>query len=73
MKNGFHEMGMPNTIGCIDGMHVQIPKPRLHGQSYINRKKFASVILQVPNTPRVHCKFWQSSDNEMKQYAIKRA
>lgn len=46
VKNGFHEMGMPNTIGCIDGMHVQIPKPRLHGQSYINRKKFASVILQ---------------------------
>lgn len=40
-------MGMRDTIGCIDGMHIPIPKPREHGQSYINRKKFASLVLQV--------------------------
>lgn len=47
VKNGFHVMGFPDTIGCIDGMHVRIPKPKNHGNSYINRKKFPSVILQV--------------------------
>lgn len=49
VKNGFRQMGMQNVIGCIDGMHVPIPKPKHHGNSYINRKKFASVILQVIN------------------------
>lgn len=47
IKNGFSLMGMRDTIGCIDGMHIPIPKPREHGQSYINRKKFASLVLQV--------------------------
>lgn len=47
VKNGFLQMGMPNTIGCLDGMHVRIPKPKEHGISYINRKGFPSIILQV--------------------------
>ncbi|KAG5869231.1 hypothetical protein JTB14_035667 [Gonioctena quinquepunctata] len=36
-------MGFSSTIGCIDGMHVPIPKPRIHGNSYINRKKFQGI------------------------------
>lgn len=45
--NGFNEMGFPNTIGCIDGMYVKIPKPKDYGISYICRKNFPSIILQV--------------------------
>ncbi|KAG5899299.1 hypothetical protein JTB14_029253 [Gonioctena quinquepunctata] len=47
VMNGFTQMGFPNTIGCIDGMHVRIPKPKDHGLSYINRKGFPSIILQA--------------------------
>ncbi|KAG5878293.1 hypothetical protein JTB14_033094 [Gonioctena quinquepunctata] len=44
--NGFTQMGFPNTIGCIDGMHVRI-QTKDHGLSYINRKGFPSIILQA--------------------------
>lgn len=45
--NGFHRMGFPNTIGAIDATHIKIPKPKDHGNSYINRKSYPSIILQV--------------------------
>lgn len=37
----------PNVIGCIDGMHIQIPAPCEDVSSYYNRKGFHSLILQV--------------------------
>ncbi|KAJ8966932.1 hypothetical protein NQ314_003208 [Rhamnusium bicolor] len=47
VKNGFSQMGFPNTNGAIDGSYVRIPKPKEHGLSYICRKNFPSVILQA--------------------------
>lgn len=47
VKNGFVEMGFPNTKECIDGINITIPKPKAHRLSYINRKGFASFTLQV--------------------------
>ncbi|KAH7979011.1 hypothetical protein HPB49_007772 [Dermacentor silvarum] len=38
--------GPRNTIGCIDGCHIEINKPTESSQSYFNRKKFPSVLLQ---------------------------
>lgn len=33
-------------IGCIDGSHVRITAPKVSPNSYINRKKFHSILLQ---------------------------
>lgn len=38
--------GPRNTIGCVDGSHVEINTPSESPQSYFNRKKFPSLILQ---------------------------
>ncbi|KAH9371793.1 hypothetical protein HPB48_000077 [Haemaphysalis longicornis] len=38
--------GPRNTIGCVDGSHVEINTPKESPQSYFNRKKFPSLILQ---------------------------
>ena len=37
----------PGVIGCVDGMHVQIPAPAVERNSYYNRKGAYSVLLQV--------------------------
>ncbi|KAH6945030.1 hypothetical protein HPB50_006917 [Hyalomma asiaticum] len=37
---------LPDVIGAIDGCHVRIAKPTESEQSYYNRKKFHSIILQ---------------------------
>ena len=43
----FHELkGLPGIIGLIDGCHIPIPKPKNDPESYMNRKKFSSIILQ---------------------------
>lgn len=42
---GIHSF--PNVIGCIDGMHIEIPAPSVDAVSYYNRKGFHSLILQV--------------------------
>nr|XP_023021011.1 protein ANTAGONIST OF LIKE HETEROCHROMATIN PROTEIN 1-like isoform X2 [Leptinotarsa decemlineata] len=58
VKNGFQRMGFPNTIGAIDGTHIKIPKPKNHGNSYVNRKSYPSIILQAvcDNTLKLtHC------------------
>lgn len=47
VKDGFRQMGFPNTIGAIDGCYVEMPKPKEDGISYICRKNFACVTLQV--------------------------
>ncbi|XP_046685727.1 putative nuclease HARBI1 [Homalodisca vitripennis] len=37
----------PNSIGAIDCTQIPIVKPFLHGDEYINRKRFASVNVQA--------------------------
>ncbi|KAH6944310.1 hypothetical protein HPB50_002683 [Hyalomma asiaticum] len=44
MKSG--GKGPRNTIGCVDGSHVEIKIPNESPHSYFNRKKFPSLILQ---------------------------
>lgn len=39
--------GVPNCIGCIDGCHIPIKGPRFKREDYINRKGYASIILQA--------------------------
>lgn len=41
------QMGFPNIIGVIDGSYIPIPQPKVHGLSYICRKNFPCIILQV--------------------------
>ncbi|XP_017477475.1 PREDICTED: putative nuclease HARBI1 [Rhagoletis zephyria] len=35
----------PGVIGCVDGSHIPIAKPTRYPNSYINRKKYHSVLL----------------------------
>ncbi|KAH8038889.1 hypothetical protein HPB51_003911 [Rhipicephalus microplus] len=50
IKTGFllrsEGKGPRNTIGCVDGCHIEIKKPEESPHSYFNRKKFPSVVLQ---------------------------
>uniref|UniRef100_A0A224YV12 Nuclease harbi1-like protein n=1 Tax=Rhipicephalus zambeziensis TaxID=60191 RepID=A0A224YV12_9ACAR len=38
--------GPRNTVGCIDGSHIEIARPEESTASYFNRKKWPSIILQ---------------------------
>ena len=38
--------GLPNIIGAIDGCHIRISRPSKHGNSYLNRKGYYSILLQ---------------------------
>ncbi|CAH1373259.1 unnamed protein product [Tenebrio molitor] len=46
IREHFQVHGFPGIIGCIDGSHIKINKPKEHPGSYINRKNFHSVLLQ---------------------------
>jgi hypothetical protein len=39
--------GFSGTIGAIDGTHIEIKAPNEHGDTYVNRKKVHSVVLQA--------------------------
>lgn len=39
--------GFPNTIGAIDGTHINIPAPTVNPEAYVNRKGCHSIHLQV--------------------------
>lgn len=39
--------GFPGVIGAVDRTHVKIAVPKEHSDSYINRKGFHSIQLQV--------------------------
>ncbi|CAC5394665.1 HARBI1 [Mytilus coruscus] len=47
-KRAFYDKaGFPNIIGCIDGPHVHIQAPTEDEPTYVNRKGFHSVNVQV--------------------------
>ena len=49
-SRGFEQFsGFPWVFGAIDGCHIQIKTPSQHLQSYLNRLKSHSIILQVNN------------------------
>jgi len=37
----------PGVIGAIDGTHIKITAPKYHNDSYVNRKGYHSILLQV--------------------------
>jgi len=37
----------PDTIGAIDGTHINIPAPKENAKAYVNRKGCHSIQLQV--------------------------
>ena len=39
--------GFPGVVGSVDGTHIAIPGPKDHRDSYINRKGYPSMQLQV--------------------------
>jgi len=39
--------GFPKVIGAIDGTHIKITAPKVNPESYVNRKGFHSIQLQV--------------------------
>lgn len=45
--------GFPGVIGAIDGTHIRINAPKEHGQSYVNRKNYHSIILQAVCLPNM--------------------
>jgi len=49
MKHGF-----PKVIGAIDGTHVKIAAPRKSPESYINRKGYYSIQLQVQKNKYIY-------------------
>lgn len=47
---GFAHIGaFPQTIGAIDGTHINIPAPKENPEAYINRKGHHSIQAQVIN------------------------
>ncbi|XP_077551269.1 uncharacterized protein LOC144166230 [Haemaphysalis longicornis] len=50
MKRAFLSLGrrgaLPDVIGAADGCHIRISTPSESEESYYNRKKFHSIILQ---------------------------
>ena len=38
--------GLCNVIGAIDGCHIRITRPPKHGDDYLNRKGYYSILLQ---------------------------
>ncbi|XP_018399900.1 PREDICTED: putative nuclease HARBI1 [Cyphomyrmex costatus] len=39
--------GFPDTIGAIDGTHINIPSPKENAEAYVNRKGHYSIQLQA--------------------------
>jgi len=40
------QCGIPGIVGAIDGTHIQIVKPCVHGETYFNRKGYYSLNIQ---------------------------
>ncbi|XP_031348432.1 putative nuclease HARBI1 [Photinus pyralis] len=47
-KEAFMEnYGFPGVIGCVDGTHVAILKPRVDAHNFLNRKGYYSLNVQI--------------------------
>lgn len=46
-KNFEKKSGLPQIIGCIDGSHIPILAPSEGSKDFINRKHYASIVLQA--------------------------
>lgn len=50
VKRAFLSLGrhgaLPDVIGAVDGCHIRISRPSESEESYCNRKKFHSIVLQ---------------------------
>lgn len=47
IKEFFICSAFPNVIGAIDGTHINIKAPHVNPESYVNRKGYHSIQLQV--------------------------
>lgn len=47
IARAFAEKGFPDTIGAIDGSHIKIKAPKEDEASYVNRKKYHSIVIQA--------------------------
>lgn len=48
IKQRFYDIGnFPNVIGCLDGSHIPILKPKEYEWQYLNRKLFHSINVQA--------------------------
>ena len=48
IKQEFYDFaGMPSVLGCIDGTHVRIVRPKDNEADFVNRKNFHSINVQV--------------------------
>lgn len=47
MGSIFHKYQLPKVIGLIDGTHIRIQSPRENEYSYVNRKNYHSINVQV--------------------------
>ncbi|KAL1487935.1 hypothetical protein ABEB36_015318 [Hypothenemus hampei] len=47
IEEKFRSNGFPNVIGAVDGSHIKIDKPEQDPDSYLNRKGYYSIQMQV--------------------------
>ncbi|XP_066593212.1 uncharacterized protein [Prorops nasuta] len=46
ISEGYRRRNFTGVIGCIDGSHILIKRPKSNGNSYVNRKGNAYLLLQ---------------------------
>lgn len=47
IERHFRENGFPGVVGVIDGSHIKIDKPETDPDSYLNRKGFYSIQVNI--------------------------
>ncbi|KAK5648124.1 hypothetical protein RI129_003016 [Pyrocoelia pectoralis] len=47
IESEFANMGFPGAIGVIDGTHIKIDRPAEDSESYLNKKKYHSIHMQI--------------------------
>ncbi|VDI39718.1 Hypothetical predicted protein, partial [Mytilus galloprovincialis] len=43
----YEKAGFPNVVGCIDGIHIRITRPRINEPALVYRKEFHSINVQA--------------------------
>ncbi|XP_031351953.1 putative nuclease HARBI1 [Photinus pyralis] len=71
MRTFQRRSSIPGIIGCIDGCHVKIIAPKDHPNSYVNRKKFHSVLLQgVCNEKKLFIDIYAGEPGSLHDYNL---